>query len=440
VETRARRARRATQDEEETDAAANAQEQLNSADEHGDGARGSSRTSFNDWNAESLGPPWSILAPVAGEVCRLEAMPGRTTSHDPEVQQICEAARLHVELRDDEPALVEGLRSISSRLAELRDKHSDDQNESKRLLFYLCNILLHLIPQIVRLLLSVIHRYTVLDSSSQAKHVPIGMNQLDFMSSLCADIVALGKDLDEKEKPRRFTNAYKAHINRTHRNIILPIRSLMEDILAFTKDARRAEEHERDLRRVREEEAHRRQSEALQEEFRRARKRKVTEWQRLHEQRRYAERGFLSLAKQILLAYKELTDQELDADGLPFERVDVFAPLRVRVGPSPEQMQSARAKSWSARQEQDLMAGLEEYAGDDVLVHVFTRYCKNSLAAYNVTDIVTRAADLKERRLLECHESQQAAPAWLQQIPVWTRPHAIGKENVEHAEYHDESL
>jgi hypothetical protein len=208
----------------------------------------------------------------------------------------------------------------------------------------------------------------------------------------------------------------------------------METFLTVINDTRRAEEHERSLRRIREEEAHRRRSEALQEEYRCARKRKVTEWQRLHEQRRYAERGFLSLAKQMLLSYTELIDQELDANGLPFERVDVFAPLRVRVGPSPEQMRSARAKSWSAQQEQDLMAGLEEYAGGDVLVHVITRYCKTSLAAFSISDIVTRAADLKERRLLECHESQRAPPAWLQQIPVWTRPHAIGKENVEHAE------
>jgi hypothetical protein len=430
-----------TQNEEDSERDRSAQERSNSADSHGDCDRGSSPASVDDWNAEILGPPWDVLAPVVDQVRTLETISGRpSASSDAEVQQICEALHLQAEQRDAEPALVERMRSISSKVEELRDKHRDDQNEPMRLLAYLRNILLFLIPQYVRLLLSVIERYTLLDSSSQATSVNVNLDRVLFLRSLCADIVALGEDLDEKKKHRRFSNAYKDHIEPTRRNIIVPIRSLIETFLLAIKDTRGREEQERRTRLIREEEARRRQSEALQEEYHRARKRKVTEWRRLHEQRRYAERGFLSFAKQLLLAYVEPVDQELDSDGLPFERVDVFAPLRVRVGPSPEQMQSARAKSWSFQQEQDLMAGLKEYAGDDVLFRIFTRYCGNSLTAFNVSDIVTRAADLKERCLLEHQESQQTAPAWVQQIPVWTRPHAIGKENEEHTEHHNGTL
>jgi hypothetical protein len=440
VKTRARstRSTNATQNEEERGIE---QEQLSISDEDGDSVRGSSGTTRNDSNAESLGRPWSLLAPVAGELRRLEAIPGRTpVSQGAEVRGICERIRFQTEQRDDEPALVDGLRVISSQIAELRDKHRDDQNESKKLLLYLRDVLLHLIPGIVRLLLSIIERYAVLDSSPRGPVVDFSTNQVVLISELCADIVALGNDLHEKEKPRRFMNAYKVYMAPIRRNIIKPIRSMMEILLVAIKEARRAEEHDCRARIIREEEAHRRQSEALQEEYQRARKRKHTEWQELHKQRRFTERGFLSLAKQILLAYVELVDQELDANGLPFERVDVFAPLRVRVGPSPEQMQSARGKSWSAQQEQDLMAGLEEYAGDDVLIHIFARYCRNSLAAFSVSDIVTRAADLKERRLREYEESQEIVPAWIKQIPVWTRPHAVGKENEEQVEHQDESL
>jgi hypothetical protein len=261
--------------------------------------------------------------------------------------------------------------------------------------------------------------------------IDMSIEHAQSVSDLCADIAALGKDLYTREKPKQLLVKFQGHLTSAHINVIMPIRSVMDALLRTIEDNRQRELHEQRMRVTAVEEAERQRIEAFQEEYRRARKYKIAQWQRLHEWRRYSERGFLSLVKQNLLAYEELPHAELDADGLPFERVDVFAPLRVRVGPSLLQMQAARAKSWSIQQEQDLCEGLKDFAGEDVLIRIFSKYCGKSLTNFSVSDIVTHAADLRERWLLESQESQQTAPAWVQQIPVWTRPHAIGKENEE---------
>ena len=75
----------------------------------------------------------------------------------------------------------------------------------------------------------------------------------------------------------------------------------------------------------------------------------------------------------------------------------------------------------------------------NVFVKIFRRYCgrHGALSRFNVTEIVTVAADLKDYLIRMQQHDYDGVQDWVRAIPVWTQGHPPGKENV-HAESEDE--
>ncbi|KAF2718403.1 hypothetical protein K431DRAFT_314963 [Polychaeton citri CBS 116435] len=160
-------------------------------------------------------------------------------------------------------------------------------------------------------------------------------------------------------------------------------------------------------------------------------------WRHLHEERRAAEGGFLAIwVRGRQAAYDSLRDpdywlHELDSNGEPFERLQIFSP---RSGPPPQMVMEARSKYWSTEQVQALGVALKRFAEecgpgdpDMLLVKIFRSCCyqRGPLVEFNVTDIVTKAADLKAFFIEKGYQGD-----WIEAIPEWVKPLSIeGIEN-----------
>ncbi|KAK5166823.1 uncharacterized protein LTR77_007552 [Saxophila tyrrhenica] len=125
-------------------------------------------------------------------------------------------------------------------------------------------------------------------------------------------------------------------------------------------------------------------------------------WIRLHEVRYWAEGGFPPHQKVVHL---ERPVYDVDPDGQRF---------------------------YSA-----LLDGLREYAGEFVFERLFAECCRKGreLNRFNVTEIVTQAAVMREW-LIKCDQKRgRETEAWVLGIPVWTsgHPSLAGKENEEDA-------
>ena len=153
-------------------------------------------------------------------------------------------------------------------------------------------------------------------------------------------------------------------------------------------------------------------------------------WKRLHEERQWIEGGLIPTAKAKHLAFPDHYI-EIDEDGLPFEREQLFVR---RVGPPPGLVDEALARQWSMVELSSLCDGLKQYSGPFVFEKVFRRYCGKGreLNKYNVTEIVTVAAALREQLTLDQESKYGEVEEWIAAIPVWTRAHALGKENEDH--------
>ena len=125
---------------------------------------------------------------------------------------------------------------------------------------------------------------------------------------------------------------------------------------------------------------------------------------------------------------------DIDQNGYPFERTEVFQP---RVGPPPGLMDEAAAQEWSLFELEALCDGLKRYAGARVFERIFRMYCRpmQVLNKYSVTEIVTIAADVREKLIQSQTEIDGQVEGWVKSIPVWTKGHhALGKENEEAGE------
>lgn len=284
---------------------------------------------------------------------------------------------------------------------------------------YRSDLYLHLIPHLVKLLREVVLYYSVRSDDLNAG-LCISIEQLRLVSEVTFAIVQVLRFAKNIKKAPPILP--RGIIESTKKEIATPLRAANTVFLAY-------------LQRHRDELRQQSQNAAIEERSRHwsAIQEPLRQWRRLHEERRYAEGDYLTAGKQMHLAYLGPHAPELDSDGLVFERVHVFGSGRPHIGPSVVQLQRAREVNgeWSSDQLGALQRGLKNFTGPNVFRNIFQTYCGRGglLNKFNVTEIVTQAAQLKDSLLEGYRDSATAAPEWVQQIPVWTRPVAAGKEN-----------
>lgn len=168
--------------------------------------------------------------------------------------------------------------------------------------------------------------------------------------------------------------------------------------------------------------------EAEEQEQREREEQLRTLWIQLHDERRHVE-GMVPPAKSFHLRIPDAA-VEIDQNGEPFERLAMFAR---RIGPPPTHVKKARDHVWALKEIDALRVGLRKYAGRGVFRDIFREHCVRGgvLNKYNVTEIVTQAADLKEFLEETQMEEQEHVEDWVNQIPMWTKPHTLlGQENA----------
>ena len=281
----------------------------------------------------------------------------------------------------------------------------------------------HVIPGLVKLARIALLCYETMDKDD----VPEGQIKITHLR-IVYEFLELALRLNDtlgKKYPKPETNL---HLVQPMREAVVHLRDIR---LAFALEIQK-HEHSVEQARTKQEEATQRALRLEQEERRGQQEayiRRLREkWEKLHEERRWAEGG---LVRRPKLEHLQIPDHsiEADQDGQPFERTEVFLP---RVGPSPGLVDEAAAKEWSMVELNALCDGLKQYTGPNVFERIFRKYCSQGreLNRYNVTEIVTMAAKIREALIEDQRGKYGDVEAWISAVPVWTKGHqALGKEN-----------
>ncbi|KAI6848309.1 hypothetical protein KC332_g1863 [Hortaea werneckii] len=283
------------------------------------------------------------------------------------------------------------------------------------------DVYFHLFPKLAELLRAIVKHYEELDTVEGTRD-DLTLGHLKNVVSLVKMILDLGEGA-KKYNPRPPSNL--ALIRPVEIGILAPLKKMnvvLRQVVRSKELEQQSQETRRHQARLREQELMREEKlEKWHAEISKVRQK----WEFLHNERLYAE-GFVGSArKQRHLAPPEPMP-EFDHNGIPFDRVEVF---KHRIGPSRAAVDASRVV-WSEKQLAALNAGLRKYKGEFVFESIFREYCGRGgpLNEFNVTEIVTCAADLKKYM-----ENQRNTPGevedWVEQIPVWTSGHPLGKEN-----------
>ncbi|KAK4539941.1 hypothetical protein LTR36_009983 [Oleoguttula mirabilis] len=290
------------------------------------------------------------------------------------------------------------------------------------------NIYAHLFPKLLELLRKMITTYETADGSeaSARAYSSISFGHLRTVYGFIRLITDLGDGLKKYDSPPTEL----ALVSPVKNKIVVGLKKVYAALRQVVRQHNQAEEYKAHQQREAEERALATQREE-QEERRAARvKRARKEWQKLHEERIWADCGIAGPRKKQHLKQPD-PEPEVDDNGVRFERVEVFTP---RIGPTPAMVEAARQRVWSMLELDALREGLRKYSGPDVFVSVFRKYCHHKtgvLTKYNVTEIVTTAADLREYLASLQQEQSGEVEDWVKAIPVWTKGHPLGKENSE---------
>ena len=285
------------------------------------------------------------------------------------------------------------------------------------------DIYTHLFPKLVEVLRCLVKHYEEMDAGHEAGD-GLTLGHLRNVKELVEMILDLGdKGLPKYTQPRSDL----AIVGPVKNKILAPLKKMKA---ALSTVYWRREEEAR-YRQEQQREAEAQELEAQRE--RRNEKRRLEiknirdKWRQLHNERIFAE-GFIDSAKQHRHLAPPEPVPEVDQNGLPFERLEVF---KHRIGPSHAAVEAARDRVWDLYQLAALEEGLKQYKGPLVFEKIFRRYCgrHGELRPYNVTEIVTTAAGLREYLIAEREKAGDEVEDWLRRIPVWTRGHAVGKEN-----------
>ena len=348
---------------------------------------------------------------------------------DEEVKTIVElcdetAARLTV-LRDADGDL-EAKQSIATDFIEIGDRvhalYEDAESTEKHERKVKC-IYFHLIPKLVELLEDTIACCEDMDRTVTAKG-SLTRGHLNLVSVLVKLILDLGEGVKKYERP----SSELALVKPVRNEILAPLKVVHSE---FRKELHRMHQIEEYTKQA-EQRAKTRALQAQREEEESRHKRDVRqrreEWNALHDHRQWAEVNSYMRPEKRKHLRAPSPAAEFDQDGMAFERVELFNP---RVGPSPAMVEKAREKKWSMPELAALSESLERYRGPDVFKRLFYRHCTKTglLNAYNVTEIVTVAADLKAYLMDKQQEEPGGVQDWVKAIPVWTKGQSPGKEN-----------
>ena len=291
------------------------------------------------------------------------------------------------------------------------------------------DIYIFLVPSMLNVLEKALICYEILDKDRKdVQQGGITYTHLQIVNNVIATLLQLIHSAS-KYNPRPPANL---HIVEPVRNGINP--RLREVHQFFSKVIYR---HEADLaHQARREEGARQAALRLEQEERRNHQEAYTthwqdKWQKLHMERRLAEGGIPSTKKLIHLA---LPQYDIDHNGQRFERAEVFQP---RVGPPPGLVEAASKVEWRQLELSALADGLRQYDGPLVLEKVIRKHCGRGgeLNRFNVTQIATVAAILREVLMKEAEDGGVQVQTWVDKIPVWTKiQQAIGKENEDDME------
>ncbi|KAK5123494.1 hypothetical protein LTR85_002532 [Meristemomyces frigidus] len=348
---------------------------------------------------------------------------------DPEIKDIVsscdEAIEQLAEGQDPATTLAAISEDVDALYEADGDLPPDFDNELK-----MKNIYAHLFPKLLELLRTLITTYESTDNGKLAEnaYTTISIGHLGTVNGLISLILDLGAEIKDKAKHVKVHPSL-ALVKPVRDDILAPLKKIYTALRRVVQQHYRDESYKTHQQREAEERALATQREE-QEERRTVHVRRARDkWARLHEERTWAEGGIMSAPKRRHLKLPDPLP-EVDQNGVRFERLEVFTP---RVGPEPAMVEAARNEVWTMKQLDALAEGLKAYKGPNVFEKIFRRYCgkHGSLNPYNVTQIVTIAAWLKEYIATSQQEQRGEVEDWVKAIPVWTKGHPLGKENTE---------
>lgn len=330
------------------------------------------------------------------------------------------------------------LGSQVDRLYQAAEDHAPDLKDEEKC----AEIYFYVFPSLLKVLEAMISCYETLDAGPDSRS-PLSVGRLNTVTSFIELIIDLGAGMKDYDRP----SSELAVVKPVDDGVVAPlkkVRNAFERALArmYSEDeSRRHSQRAARQREVREqrEEVQRRQAEqvGIQQKI----------WIDLHLARVRAETGglprFIPDKKRRHLGAPAAMP-EFDVNGAQFERISVFTP---RVGPSPAAVEEARREfasgQWSEEEIRALHDGLKNHARDDRMYeNIFNDHCwcsgskRGMLNKYNVTQIVTIAADLMEYVKSQQMENRGELEDWMKSVRVWTTGQALGMENLE-PESHD---
>ncbi|KAF7191378.1 hypothetical protein HII31_07401 [Pseudocercospora fuligena] len=318
---------------------------------------------------------------------------------------------------------------------------ADLSNEKMAMCIYV-----HLIDKLVDLLRHMLFCYEQIDQGESVLASNMSLEHTRTCTQTMNMILEMGRGA-KKYKLDSATERLKKSIEK---NTLLPLGKVVKSFAACLTDVARQRQLEEAQARDREEREQRRlerqrerKERGERDQYEMLRKK----WGMLHTERRRAEGGCLTVAKQRHLQYKE-SEPEFDQNGNLFERVEVF---RTRApGPSPAAIAQIRAgktfRPWSNEALLALVEGLKRWSNDEEMVftRIIREHCTRGglLVDRNVTEIVVAAADLKELLSRSQEQSDGHVQEWVRKIPLWTEPRSLltpmGQENGEQEEEEDD--
>lgn len=328
--------------------------------------------------------------------------------------QLKDRAERRAEPQEDPAGPLTELSDQIDVLCEGSEEVPFDRANSKRC----CNIYAHLVPSLVKLLRSSLLCYEKLDQDDGTDG-QITTPHLQIVNGIIKLILVLIQGVRQYNNPpteHHLVEPVRNRINPPLRQVHAHFHTRIQiQYMQLTIQAEREDQARQTALRLEQEERRSRQQARIAIW--------QTKWLRLHEERFWADGGILSEAKRKHLA---LPKYDIDQNGMRFERAEVFHP---RVGPPPGLVDLATRQQWTMVQLSALADGLKLYTGPHVFERIFRKYCRRGaeLDRYNVTEIVTTAANLRDV-LTERGEVEE----WVTAIPMWTKTHeALGKENEE---------
>ncbi|KAF1350042.1 hypothetical protein BDV97DRAFT_353081 [Delphinella strobiligena] len=292
------------------------------------------------------------------------------------------------------------VKSVSTKARDIiRDPEWDNRRTVR-------DLYVHVLPKLTILLHALIKFYSA----------ELSWGKLKVSQTLMLAIVDLG--LKVKEAKSEFTLSFP--VKDIRRGIVSNVQQVLkefEDRIAELESRRKAQirkaKHEDYLRQ--------RETEEMQTQLREeAVQAWKARWSSLHCDRLIAElqkAHLLPAATLRHLATPPLTqfgapDLELDGNGEPIERVELFG--RRQTLP-PGRNGAHNAPKWTQDESYTLVKGLREFSGPRAYHKIISQYCQAGqlLNKYNVSEIVDRAMWLREQMVRTQRETQQEPWAWL---------------------------